>query len=361
MSPLSAAAQRPLLPVAWCAVGSDDSAVDGPALRVDERQRSTETPDRQGLIIQSGVLEALTESATWRCWTCAGKHPRSPMRQAFVDLRRGDESDYDATEPTTTSAKTSVAQCVLQRSAVHWLATLEILTGRGPALTRDALKNCFDTRRSHDDAWFSSSHNGHAFCDLLLSSRSLARSRPRSAGGARPLEVLASQPTATSAVRGYFLMFLLALVCLIGATRWPSRLWMPRCLSPLRAAADHRHRQRGIRIDQQRAVASVALTVPPLVFSSFCLLWKAPFCAQRRWQRPAQRASAASPTPNAISIGAQRAFDATTNVRSAQHFSRPVRCQHHTGAPCGVDDELNGRQHEQSGHHRTRWTAGTAG
>jgi len=44
--------------------------------------------------------------------------------------------------------------------------------------------------------------------------------------GRGPLDVLASQPYGyVGLVQAYFLMFLLALVCLIGATRWPSRLW----------------------------------------------------------------------------------------------------------------------------------------
>src|SRR5258707_14801713 len=44
--------------------------------------------------------------------------------------------------------------------------------------------------------------------------------------GRGPLDVLASQPYGyVGLFQAYFLMFLLALVCLIGATRWPSRLW----------------------------------------------------------------------------------------------------------------------------------------
>src|SRR5262249_37091871 len=44
--------------------------------------------------------------------------------------------------------------------------------------------------------------------------------------GRGPLSVLATQPYGyVGLFQAYFLMFLLALVCLIGATRWPSRLW----------------------------------------------------------------------------------------------------------------------------------------
>src|SRR3984893_659786 len=44
--------------------------------------------------------------------------------------------------------------------------------------------------------------------------------------GKGPLNLLASQPFGyVGLYQAYFLMFLLALVSLIGATRWPSRLW----------------------------------------------------------------------------------------------------------------------------------------
>jgi hypothetical protein len=44
--------------------------------------------------------------------------------------------------------------------------------------------------------------------------------------GRGPLNVLASEPYGyVGLFQAYFLMFLLALVCLIGAMRWPSRLW----------------------------------------------------------------------------------------------------------------------------------------
>ena len=51
--------------------------------------------------------------------------------------------------------------------------------------------------------------------------------RPRSAGrAAAPWMCCISQPYGyVGLFQAYFLMFLLALVCLVGATRWPSRLW----------------------------------------------------------------------------------------------------------------------------------------
>jgi hypothetical protein len=51
--------------------------------------------------------------------------------------------------------------------------------------------------------------------------------------------VLARQPYGyVGLVQAYFLMFLLALVCLIGATRWPSR---PSNVALLRKAPFLRH------------------------------------------------------------------------------------------------------------------------
>ena len=68
--------------------------------------------------------------------------------------------------------------------------------------------------------------------------------------GRGPLDVLASQPYGyVGLFQAYFLMFLLALVCLIGATRWPSRLWN----------------------------AALLVHVPLILLESFALLWKAPF------------------------------------------------------------------------------------
>jgi hypothetical protein len=70
--------------------------------------------------------------------------------------------------------------------------------------------------------------------------------------------VLARQPYGyVGLVQAYFLMFLLALVCLIGATRWPSRL----------------------------SNVALLIHVPLILLEAFALLRKAPFL---RHAAPAQ-------------------------------------------------------------------------
>src|ERR1700758_1517805 len=100
--------------------------------------------------------------------------------------------------------------------------------------------------------------------------------------GRGPLDVLASQPYGyVGLFQAYFLMFLLALVCLIGATRWPSRLWnaalLVAHLAPLLIiliAHDV-----FASTNSQRMAYTVALTVhiPLMLLEGFALLWKAPF------------------------------------------------------------------------------------
>src|ERR1700755_3433937 len=65
----------------------------------------------------------------------------------------------------------------------------------------------------------------HAICLFVIT---IAATTGSTLGwkGRGPLDVLAKQPLGyVGLFQAYFLMFLLALVCLIGATRWPSRLW----------------------------------------------------------------------------------------------------------------------------------------
>jgi len=100
--------------------------------------------------------------------------------------------------------------------------------------------------------------------------------------GRGPLNVLASQPYGYIGLfQAYFLMFVLALVCLIGATRWPSRLWnaalLVAHLAPvliITIANDV-----FVSTGSQRMAYTVALTVhvPFMLLESFALLWKAPF------------------------------------------------------------------------------------
>jgi hypothetical protein len=100
--------------------------------------------------------------------------------------------------------------------------------------------------------------------------------------GRGPLNVLATQPYGyVGLFQAYFLMFLLALVCLMGATRWPSRLWNAALLiahlAPLFiiVIANDVFASTG----SVRMAYAVALTVhiPFVLLETFALLWKAPF------------------------------------------------------------------------------------
>jgi hypothetical protein len=103
--------------------------------------------------------------------------------------------------------------------------------------------------------------------------------------GRGPLDVLASQPFGyVGLFQAYFLMFLLALVCLIGATRWPSRLWNAALLvahlgpvSIIVIANDV-----FVSTNSQHMAYAMALLVhvPLILLETFALLWKAPFLRQ---------------------------------------------------------------------------------
>jgi len=100
--------------------------------------------------------------------------------------------------------------------------------------------------------------------------------------GRGPLDVLAGQPYGyVGLVQAYFLMFLLALVCLIGATRWQSRLWnaalLGAHLAPLSIIVIAN--DVFVATNSQRMAYTVALLihVPLMLLEVFALLWKAPF------------------------------------------------------------------------------------
>jgi hypothetical protein len=103
--------------------------------------------------------------------------------------------------------------------------------------------------------------------------------------GRGPLDVLASQPYGyVGLFQAYFLMFLLALVCLIGATRWPSRLWnaalLVAHLAPLSIIVIAN--DVFVSTNSQRIAYTVALLVhiPLILLETVALLWKvwkAPF------------------------------------------------------------------------------------
>jgi hypothetical protein len=99
--------------------------------------------------------------------------------------------------------------------------------------------------------------------------------------GKGPLSLLASQPFGyVGLFQAYFLMFLLALVSLIGATRWPSRLWnaalLAAHLAPLSIIVIAN--DVFVATNNQNTAYLVALTIhiPLIALEVFALLWKAP-------------------------------------------------------------------------------------
>jgi hypothetical protein len=123
----------------------------------------------------------------------------------------------------------------------------------------------------------------HAICLFVIT---IAATTGSTLGwkGRGPLDVLASQPFGyVGLFQAYFLMFLLALVCLIGATRWPSRLWnvalLVAHLAPLSIIVIAN--DVFVSTNSQRMAYTVALLVhvPLIVLETFALLWKA-------WQAP---------------------------------------------------------------------------
>jgi hypothetical protein len=121
----------------------------------------------------------------------------------------------------------------------------------------------------------------HAICLFVIT---IAATTGSTLGwkGRGPLNGVASQPYGyVGLFQAYFLMFLLALVCLIGATRWPSRLWnaalLVAHLAPLSiivVANDV-----FVSTNSQRMAYTVALLVhvPLILLETVALLWKAPF------------------------------------------------------------------------------------
>jgi hypothetical protein len=125
----------------------------------------------------------------------------------------------------------------------------------------------------------------HAICLFVIT---IAATTGSTLGwkGRGPLDVLASQPFGyVGLFQAYFLMFLLALVCLIGATRWPSRLWnaalLVAHLAPLSIIVIAN--DVFVSTNSQRMAYTVALLVhfPLIALESFALLWKAPLFTKR--------------------------------------------------------------------------------
>jgi hypothetical protein len=100
--------------------------------------------------------------------------------------------------------------------------------------------------------------------------------------GHGPLRLLASQPFGYIGLyQAYLLMFLLALVSLIGATRWPSRLWNATLLAAHLAPVSIIIIANGVFVstNTQNTAYLVALIIhiPLMLLEVFALLWKARF------------------------------------------------------------------------------------
>ena len=129
----------------------------------------------------------------------------------------------------------------------------------------------------------------HAICLFVIT---IAATTGSTLGwkGRGPLDVLASQPYGyVGLFQAYFLMFLLALVCLIGATRWPSRLWnaalLVAHLAPLSIIVIAN--DVFVSTNSQRMAYTVALLVhvPLILLETVAPLWKAPFFTKKATAR----------------------------------------------------------------------------
>jgi hypothetical protein len=100
--------------------------------------------------------------------------------------------------------------------------------------------------------------------------------------GHGPLNLLARQPFGyVGLYQAYFLMFLLALVSLIGATRWPSRLWNATLLAahfaPLSIIIIANDVFVSTDTGRMAHLVAFAIHIPLVLLETFALLWKAPF------------------------------------------------------------------------------------
>ena len=121
----------------------------------------------------------------------------------------------------------------------------------------------------------------HAICLFVIT---IATTTASTIGwqGHGPLRLLASQPLGyVGLYQAYLLMFLLALVSVIGATRWPSRLWNATLLAAHVAPVSIIIIAHDVfaSTNTQGLVYLVALTIhiPLMLLEVFALLWKAPF------------------------------------------------------------------------------------
>jgi hypothetical protein len=99
--------------------------------------------------------------------------------------------------------------------------------------------------------------------------------------GRGPLDLLASQPFGYIGLyQAYFLMFLLALVSRIGATRWPSRLWNVALLvahfAPLSIIVIANDVFVTTGTTTMAYTVAMLVHIPLVLLEVFALLWKAP-------------------------------------------------------------------------------------
>lgn len=121
----------------------------------------------------------------------------------------------------------------------------------------------------------------HAICLFVITIATTAGSTIGWKGHG-PLKVLAAQPYGyVGLYQAYFLMFLLALVCLIGATHWPSRLWnaalLVAHLAPLSIIVIANDVFVSTDSEPMAYTAALLVHIPLILLESFALLWKAPF------------------------------------------------------------------------------------
>jgi hypothetical protein len=126
----------------------------------------------------------------------------------------------------------------------------------------------------------------HAICLFIIT---IATTVASTLGwkGRGPLDVLASQPYGyVGLFQAYFLMFLLALVCLVGATRWPSRLWngalLVAHLAPLTIIVIANDVFVSTGSEPMAYVVALTVHIPLMLLEAFALLWKAPFLRSAR-------------------------------------------------------------------------------
>jgi hypothetical protein len=121
----------------------------------------------------------------------------------------------------------------------------------------------------------------HAICLFVIT---IATTTASTIGwqGHGPLDLLASQPLGyVGLYQAYFLMFLLALVSLIGATRWPSRLWnvtlLVAHLAPLSIIVIANDVFVSTGTTKMAYTVALLVHIPLMLLEVFALLWKAPF------------------------------------------------------------------------------------